>query len=336
MNVQGARGEQLQNNQIFGGTGPDVGAWGDGKRRGVADQSLFERKGAERDVNTHAAWRLKQKDAIAPDKIRGILHSCRVSGKKRIQEFAFAPKSGQQGKIDIASHARLTPSLDGDSADETRAPPLFIAERLQVLWQSQKDRSSRKLREPRLHLNQSRRRTKGQFPNGLIERAFEQCQHFQIVGFPDLLAANSVEYRPGFFPSLDPAAYRFAFFHNPIVPQYGCRQPKTAAGSRIAAAASCTFAWVLADRSNAARYGDRGPVDAMVGHPLALTGKCEPSIRTAPLVIQAAVLPGFGRTGQEAGPTTAGLDYFFVVCGNPGSFNFKSQPQSSPAFLAVF
>jgi hypothetical protein len=28
--------------------------------------------------------------------------------------------------------------------------------------------------------------------------------------------------------------------------------------------------------------------------------------------------------------------YFLVGCGNPGSFNFKSQPQSSPAFLAVF
>ena len=69
MNVQGARGEQLQNNQIVGRTGPDLDAWTNGKHGCVADQSLFERKGAERDVNTHAAGRLKQKDAIAAGKV---------------------------------------------------------------------------------------------------------------------------------------------------------------------------------------------------------------------------------------------------------------------------
>ena len=77
MYVQGARGEQLQNNQIFGGTGPDLDAWTDGKCGCVADQSLFERKGAERDVNPHAAGRLKQKDAIAAGKVPGILNSRR-------------------------------------------------------------------------------------------------------------------------------------------------------------------------------------------------------------------------------------------------------------------
>jgi hypothetical protein len=42
------------------------------------------------------------------------------------------------------------------------------------------------------------------------------------------------------------------------------------------------------------------------------------------------------RNDRPGGLSHSYRGYFFVGCGNPGSFNFKSQPQSSPAFLAVF
>jgi len=51
---------------------------------------------------------------------------------QRLNESDLVAEAGQQSEIHIAGDARLAPSLDRDSADETGAPALTIGEILEL------------------------------------------------------------------------------------------------------------------------------------------------------------------------------------------------------------
>lgn len=71
-NVNGARGEQLHHDQVFGGARAEVEARRKLEWSRSLDDAMFERQGTKRDVDANSTWRVQQEDSRPERKLRGL------------------------------------------------------------------------------------------------------------------------------------------------------------------------------------------------------------------------------------------------------------------------
>lgn len=114
--------------KVLGRAGADIDSGREGEHGCSLDHALFEGNGAQRDVNPDPGRCAEQDYAIAPGEGCCVLDSAFVGREKCVCEVALVAEACQQSEIKVAGHARLAPSLHGDSADEARAPAVAVAE----------------------------------------------------------------------------------------------------------------------------------------------------------------------------------------------------------------
>ena len=102
------------------------------KLKGVARTTTLSSKGAKGDVDSHAAAGSQKKNAPPQGEIPGIWYTPFESGKQFADDLLLAAEPSEDSEIDVTSHSRLTPSLDGDSADHAGTPAAPVAETLQT------------------------------------------------------------------------------------------------------------------------------------------------------------------------------------------------------------
>ena len=68
--------------------------------------------------------------AISKREIPGVDATLREPLQERSNEWLFRSKSREKRQISVLRHARLAPTLHGDSPDEAKKPALFLAEGL--------------------------------------------------------------------------------------------------------------------------------------------------------------------------------------------------------------
>jgi hypothetical protein len=86
------------------------------------DKPSASRISSERDANryvdTYAACRTAQEDAMAARELPGIFHARRIGGAQSVNKGPFTAVSRQHGEIDVQGDAWFAPSLHGQPAAE--------------------------------------------------------------------------------------------------------------------------------------------------------------------------------------------------------------------------
>ena len=130
--IPGTAGERLEDDQVFRAAREDDGTRRDGEIRGTRDGVLFERHGAERDIQRNAPGRAQQEDPVSKREFARVWQPTLEAGEEHVNEWRLTAEAGDHREIGVLGQAGLTPSLDREAADETEAPALGAAKGLDL------------------------------------------------------------------------------------------------------------------------------------------------------------------------------------------------------------
>src|SRR4029079_10975437 len=96
------------------------------------DDPLFERQRRQRDIQGHASAGFHKHHTMRESELAGVSDSRTKVLDQRIDVAGLPAQARQQGEIDIPGLPRLTPSLDGKSANDTATPLPLATEGLNL------------------------------------------------------------------------------------------------------------------------------------------------------------------------------------------------------------
>jgi hypothetical protein len=129
--VNGPRGEELHYHQVLCGAGTEFDVRREREGCSPLDYKIFEWKSAKRDVDANPRGRDQKQYSGSKSELGGIVDSRAIGDEQAFDENCLSPEASQKSEGNIASHARLAPSLDGNPSYKATPPALPIAEFLQ-------------------------------------------------------------------------------------------------------------------------------------------------------------------------------------------------------------